>query len=139
MQSIQYIILLRCISSTLAILLRRKQEVLRCMQGAEALPVRAWLATQVTDKWIGRRGPTEWHLRSPRLTASDFVLWRWAKGEVYRSNHTSARRVSISHRRAMLHFIQEKFHEYLRQQSVMYRHSVGFYSGLQGNSYFTSF
>ena len=89
-------------------------EELHCMQGAAppylALAVSVWLVNHITGRWTGRRGQTEWRLRSPRLTARDLVLWRWTKDEVYHSNHTSARRISISHRTAMFHFILELFY-----------------------------
>ena len=49
-----------------------------------ALDVRAWLDEKFPNRWIGRRGPTEWPPRSPDLTPCDFFLWGYLKERVYR-------------------------------------------------------
>ena len=50
-----------------------------------ALSVRAWLDRKFPGRWLGRRGPHEWPARSPDLTPCEFLLWGWAKEEVYRA------------------------------------------------------
>lgn len=45
--------------------------------------VRNWLDDHFSDRWIGRRGPTEWPPRSPDLTPLDFYAWGFMKGYVY--------------------------------------------------------
>ena len=46
--------------------------------------VRNWLDHKFKNRWIGRRGPTEWPPRSPDLTPCDFFLWGYLKDLVYR-------------------------------------------------------
>jgi hypothetical protein len=45
--------------------------------------VRAWLDKKFPGRWSGRRELHEWFARSPDLTSCDFILWGWAKDEVY--------------------------------------------------------
>ncbi len=49
--------------------------------------VRAWLDETFPDRWIGRRGPTEWPPRSPDLTPCDFWLWGHLKHLVYQKTY----------------------------------------------------
>jgi len=49
-----------------------------------AINVRKILDTQLTGRWIGRRGPTEWPARSPDLTPLDYWLWPHLKSMVFR-------------------------------------------------------
>lgn len=35
------------------------------------------------NRWIGRRGPTEWPARSPDLTPVDYFLWGYLKNKIY--------------------------------------------------------
>lgn len=48
-----------------------------------SLAVRNWLDDHFGDRWIGRRGPTEWPPRSPDLTPLDFYAWGFMKNYVY--------------------------------------------------------
>jgi hypothetical protein len=52
-------------------------------------PVRQFLNNTFPDRWIGRRGPTEWPPRSPDLTPLDFFLWGWLKSKVYKIQPTT--------------------------------------------------
>ncbi|KAI8779666.1 Protein of unknown function DUF4817 [Biomphalaria glabrata] len=46
--------------------------------------VRAYLDHNVPGQWIERRGPIEFHERSPVLTPLDFFLWGTVKDNVYK-------------------------------------------------------
>ena len=50
-----------------------------------------------SDRWIGRRGTSEWPDRSPDLTPLDFFLWVYLKNRVYinRPIHIEELRESI--------------------------------------------
>lgn len=48
-----------------------------------ARDVRAYLASEYGDRWIGRGGPVPWPPRSPDLTPCDFFLWGEIKRRVY--------------------------------------------------------
>lgn len=48
-----------------------------------ALPVREYLDQRFPNRWIGRRGPTEWPARSPDLSPLDFFLWGHLKSKIY--------------------------------------------------------
>jgi len=37
----------------------------------------------VTNRWIGRDGPTPWPSRSPDITPLDFLLWRYVKDKMF--------------------------------------------------------
>ena len=45
--------------------------------------VRTYLDDNVTNRWLGRRGSTEFPPRSPDLTPLDFFLWGYVKDKVY--------------------------------------------------------
>ena len=49
------------------------------------LITREWLDARFPGRCLGRRGPHEWPSKSPDLTPCDFLLWGWAKEEVYLS------------------------------------------------------
>ena len=53
-----------------------------------ARAVRNWLDDNFEERWIGRRGPTEWPPRSPDLTPCDFFLWGYLKSVVYKEKPT---------------------------------------------------
>jgi hypothetical protein len=38
---------------------------------------------RLRNRWIGRGDPMEWTSRSPDMTAMDFFLWGFMKGNVY--------------------------------------------------------
>ena len=46
--------------------------------------VTAWLDRNFNQRWIGRRGPTEWPARSPDLSPPDFFMWGHIKNLVYK-------------------------------------------------------
>lgn len=48
-----------------------------------ASDARAILDNSLRDRWIGRRGPTEWPPRSPDLTAADYWFWSYLRSQVY--------------------------------------------------------
>ncbi|CAF3178865.1 unnamed protein product [Rotaria sp. Silwood2] len=48
-----------------------------------AQPVRQFLHETFPDRWIGRRAPIEWPVRSPDLTSTDFFLWPMIKDSFY--------------------------------------------------------
>ena len=39
--------------------------------------------SDLSGRWIGRRGAIEWPARSPDLTPCDFFLWGYLKNKVY--------------------------------------------------------
>lgn len=47
--------------------------------------VRQFLNRRYPNRWIGRRGPTEWPPRSPDMAPNDFFLWGHLKSIVYRT------------------------------------------------------
>lgn len=53
-----------------------------------SMDARHILDTQLTGRWIGRRGHIEWPARSPDLTVCDFWLWPYLRDKVY-SDHTN--------------------------------------------------
>lgn len=78
--------------------------------------VRNYLDENYQDRWIGRRGPTEWPARSPDLTPLDFFLWGYIKSEVYKTapgslNELRQRITDVCSRITpqMLHNIREEF------------------------------
>jgi hypothetical protein len=48
-----------------------------------AVIVRRYLDEVFPNRWVGRRGQTEWPTRSPDLTPLDFYLWGYLKSKVY--------------------------------------------------------
>lgn len=44
-----------------------------------ALIIRNFLDQYYNGRWIGRRGPVNWHACSPDLTSPDFYLWGYLK------------------------------------------------------------
>lgn len=48
-----------------------------------AMNVRRILDAHLPNRWLGRRGPTEWPARSPDLTPCDYWLWPYLKSLVY--------------------------------------------------------
>jgi hypothetical protein len=48
-----------------------------------AVIVRRYLDEVFPNRWVGRRGQTEWPTRSPDLTSLDFYLWGYLKSKVY--------------------------------------------------------
>jgi hypothetical protein len=51
--------------------------------------VREWFEQKFPGRWIGRRGPIEWPVRSPDLTPMDFFLWGYLKNIVYKNKPKS--------------------------------------------------
>jgi len=45
--------------------------------------VRNFLNTEFFNRWIGRRGQTEWPPHSPDLSPLDYFLWDYLKSKVY--------------------------------------------------------
>ena len=66
---------------------KRRPQMLFQHDGASphySVNARKILDEQMTNQWIGRRGPIEWPARSPDLTVCDFWLWSFLRKEVFK-------------------------------------------------------
>ena len=62
------------------------------------------LDENLTDRWIGRRGPVEWPRRSPDLTVCEFFLWGSLRDRVYKRLSRNTRELTAYIREEMTTF-----------------------------------
>jgi hypothetical protein len=70
-----------------------------------AIAAREILDRELPNRWVGRRGPTEWPARSPELTACDYWLWGYLKET---ARHRQLKKTVQEEIRAVLVFMYQK-------------------------------
>lgn len=93
-----------------------------------AVDVRMYVDEIFPNRWIGRRGPTEWPARSPDLNPLDYFLWGHLKNVIYKTKPANIEDVQVKIQTEINNITQETIHK-VQQEFV---HRLGYCQIQQG-------